>query len=336
MKSIIKTILAAAFATLTAAAAAQSKQIETAAGTAEAVTWPSLLCLNQPQFHCQAMNGSGQLFRETGQNKIVMISHGSQGVDARMYDYVKHLRKAGFAALIIDHWSPRGIGRSDADYVAAAAKGANEINMTSDSLTAADWLRGQGFTKVGSIGESQGGQAVIGLTQKWEYEIVDRFVSRIYSRQFKARPLNAVIGMYGFCGFRNLNRDGYHNTPFLFITGEVDDETPSKYCEAYVPYMNERGGNASIVVLEGEGHSFDAPFKRQRNLFSPHYAKCNIVVEKDRVVELNTGDSIPGIDSAPMFAKCVSRIYHSGYWTNRDVAVPTWISFFKQHLGSNV
>ena len=54
-----------------------------------------------------------------------------------MYDYVDSLRKEGFAALVIDHWTPRGIGVTHDDYVAAGKKGGNEINMASDSLTAA-------------------------------------------------------------------------------------------------------------------------------------------------------------------------------------------------------
>lgn len=327
----VATITALATATVMAQTGSAPVLQQTAAGPAEQLSWRSMVCAGTP-YVCKRLDAKGLLFAELGQSKIVLISHGSQGVDARMFDYVKSLREAGFAALVIDHWTPRGVGSTHDDYVAAAAKGATELNEAFDSLAAADLLRAKGFTKIGSIGESQGGAAAILLVQKWVHEFADRNMTRLYGKQFQVQPLGAVVGMYGYCGFRNANRDGYVGTPFMFITGEVDDETPSRYCERYVPYMNERGGNAKIVVLEGEGHSFDAPYKRQRNNFGPHYAKCDILIEGLTVKELNSGETLVGTDSAPMFAKCKSTIYHSGYWKDRFVAVPHWIGFLKQNL----
>jgi hypothetical protein len=96
--------------------------------------------------------------------------------------------------------------------------------------------------------------------------------------------------------------------------------------------MNERGGNARIVVLPGEGHSFDAPYRRQRNVFGPHYAKCDVLVDEKGTHELNSGSSVPGEDVTAAMARCVGKVYHSGYWKDRFVAVPHWIAFFQQHL----
>lgn len=297
---------------------------------AEKVSWPSMLCAGGV---CNRLAGQGLLFATPGAKKVVLISHGSQGVDSRMFDYVDSLQREGFAALVIDHWKPRGIGVTHDDYLAASARGGNELNMVSDSLTAADWLRSKGYERVGSIGESQGSSAAIVLQQKWAHVLIERNIRRIYGSDFRARPLDAVVGLYGFCGFRHATRDAYFPTPFLFITGEVDDETPSKYCERYVPWMNERGGNAKIIVIPGEGHSFDAPYKRQRNVFGPHYAKCDILVDDSGVTELNSGMKMPGETNINgMLAKCVSKVYHSGYWKDRFIAVPHWTGFFRQNL----
>jgi dienelactone hydrolase len=299
---------------------------------AEKVSWPSMLCAGTPTYACSELQGQGYLFATPGAKKVVLISHGSQGIDSRMFDYVDSLQKEGLAALVIDHWKPRGIGVTHNDYAAASVKGGNELNMASDILTAAEWLRGKGYEKVGSIGESQGSSAAIVVQQKWAHALVERNIRRIYASDFRVQPLGAVVGMYGYCGFRHALRDGYVNTPFLFITGEVDDQTPSKYCERYVTWMNERGGNARIVVLKGEGHSFDAPYRRQRNVFGPHYAKCDILVDETGVTELNSGQKMPGVDIRPMLAKCVSKDYHTGYRKDRFIAVPHWIGFFKEHL----
>jgi dienelactone hydrolase len=261
-----------------------------------------------------------------------MISHGSQGIDSRMYDYVDSLQKEGLAALVIDHLTPRGIGVTHDDYSAASRKGGNELNMAADSLTAAAWLREKGFEKVGSLGESQGGGAAVMMQQKFAQALLERNFRRLYGTPFQLKSVDAVVGMYPYCGYRNAKRDAYASTPFLFITGEEDDETPSRYCERHVGWMNERGGNAAIVTLAGEGHSFDAPYKRRRNVFGPHYAKCDVLVDESGVTELNSGMKISGDDPNPMMAKCVSKVFHTGYWKDRFIAVPHWIGFFKRNL----
>lgn len=299
---------------------------------AEKIAFPSVVCKGEPAM-CERLTGLGYLFAKPGQKSVVLISHGSQGIDARMYDYVDALQKEGFAALVLDHWGPRGVGVTHDDYRAGSLRGGNEFNMSIDSLLAAELLRTRGFEKVGSIGESQGSGAAIMLQQKWAHAVIERNVKRLYGRDFKVRPMDAVVGMYGYCGIRNALRDGYVGTPFLFITGEKDDETPSKYCERYVPWMNERGGRAVIVVLEGEGHSFDAPYRRQRNHNGPHPANCDLLVDERGVTNLATGETMAGQNTQPMMEKCTARGgYHSGWWKDRFIAVPHWIGFFNKNL----
>ena len=297
---------------------------------AEQVAWDSIVCPSTPPV-CQKLQARGYLFATPGAKSAVLISHGSQGIDSRMYDYVDALQKEGFAALVIDHWGPRGVDVTHNDYVAASRKGANEYNMAADSLTAADFLRARGYAKVGSIGESQGGAAALMIEQKFAHTTIERTVRRLYAKEFALKPIDAVVGLYGYCGYRNAKRDAYVNTPLLLVTGEKDDETPSRYCERHVGWMNERGGNARIVVLPGVGHSYDAPY-RQQWAFGPQYAKCDVLVDETGVTELNSGMKAPGDDVGAMMARCVSRGYHTGHSGNRFVAVPHWTAFFKQHL----
>ncbi len=264
---------------------------------------------------------------------MVLISHGSQGVDSRMFDYVDALKKEGFAALVIDHWSPRGIGVTHDDYPAASRKGGNEYNMAADSLTAAQWLRrDRGYAKVGSIGESQGSGASIMLLQKFALAGIEASVRRAHAKDFRVAPLDAAVGLYGACFYRNALRDAYVGTPLLLVTGAEDDETPSRYCEKHVGWMNARGGNASIVVLPGVGHSFDAPYPRRWAYGQPQYARCDILVDEGGVTELNSGAKMPGTDPTAMFARCMSRGYSTGHRGNRFVAVAHWLGFFRQHL----
>jgi dihydroxyacetone kinase len=66
------------------------------------VAWDSIVCGGVP-FVCNKLAAQGYLFAGPDQKKVVMISHGSQGIDSRMFDYVDSLQKEGFAALVIDH-----------------------------------------------------------------------------------------------------------------------------------------------------------------------------------------------------------------------------------------
>jgi dienelactone hydrolase len=317
---------------LAASLALALPSLATGDGDGETITFPSVVCKGEPTV-CERLTARGYLFARPGQKKAVLITHGSQGIDSRMYDYVDALQKEGFAALVLDHWGPRGVGVTHDDYRAGSLRGGNELNMGFDSHLAAELLRARGFDKVGSIGESQGGGAAIMLQQKWAHAVIERNVNRLYNRSFKVKPIDAVVGLYGYCGFRNALRDGYVATPLLFITGEKDDETPSKYCERYVGWMNERGGHAAILVLEGEGHSFDAPYRRQRNYNGPNPANCDLLVDERGVTNLITGETMRGQNVQPMMEKCTSRGgFHSGWWNDRFIAVPHWIGFFKKNL----
>lgn len=298
--------------------------------TGERITWDSVACTGQPVI-CNRMQATGYFFAKPGATAAVLVTHGSQGLDLRLFEYADAIREAGFAALVIDHWTPRGIGTTHQDYVAAGLKGGNEFNMAFDSLTAAAMLRSRGFSRIGSIGESQGGGAAIYLVQRWVHEMVVRNVTRIYGRPFTVQPLEAVVGLYGACNLRHAQRDAYVATPFLFVTGAEDDETPSRYCERYVPWMNARGAKAEITVLPGIGHSFDAPYRRRYGS-GPQYANCDILVEENRVIELNSGRSMAGQDTRATFAQCLGHGYHSGHLGDRFVAVAHWSGFFRRHL----
>src|SRR5215212_76668 len=178
-------LLAAASLSLLAPCAQAQKAVPS---IAEKVSWQSIACFGVP-FICNKLPAKGYLFATPGATKVVMISHGSQGIDKRMYEYVDSLQSGGFAALVIDHWTPRGITVTHQDYAAAGRKGGNEFNMASDSLTAAEWLRNvRGYQTVGSIGESQGGGAAVMMQQKFAHTLIQQNVRRLYVNSFQLKP----------------------------------------------------------------------------------------------------------------------------------------------------
>ena len=81
-----------------------------------------------PDYKCQPLKVRAYLYEPKADwNALVMASHGAQGVDQRVFEYADALTKNGFAALVIDHWSPRNINIRD--YSTATARGATTSNI---------------------------------------------------------------------------------------------------------------------------------------------------------------------------------------------------------------
>lgn len=326
-------VLAWVVATVVAASVAHAQTASPQ--NAEAVTWDSIVCRLG---RCEPLKVRGYLFAKPGDKAVVILSHGSVGVDARIFERVDRLREAGIAALVPEHWASRGIGEVLGDLKGAPAKGASELNMAFDIYTAAAWLRSdRGFAKVGALGASYGGGAQITVQQDWARTVIEKTMAYHYKRTFVAKPLDAQVSMYGFCGYRNALRDRFDGTPILFINGDKDEMTPAKLCEQLVPWMNERGGNASMATLKGAYHAFDA---RERAAWVPkvkHMGKCDLVVDARGTTNLTTGHLTADVDFNAALPKAIEECatawgYTSGNSGDSQVAEPVWQAFLKANL----
>jgi len=67
---------------------------------------------------------------------LVVLQHGSTGVNNAVLDKIDLLIKNKYAVVIIDGFTSRGISKSHFDYAAAASKGGNGRTMTLDVLSA--------------------------------------------------------------------------------------------------------------------------------------------------------------------------------------------------------
>jgi dienelactone hydrolase len=319
-----------AFASLCGAAHAQQANKQ----NGEAVQWDSVICRISK---CEPLKAKGWLFTKPGDKAVVIISHGSVGVDYRVFDRVDHLRKAGYAALVVDHWGSRGLGEIYTDLMGGPAKGASEFNMVLDIYTAASMLRKErDFDRVGAIGASYGGGANILANQKWAMTTVEKTIEYWYKKPFVARPLDAQVSLYGFCGYRNLTRDAFNGAPILLMNGDLDAMDPASLCEKFAPYANTRGGKFTQVTLKGAYHTFDM---REPVRYDPkikHTGKCDLVQDEKGVLDQATGHFTPG--SGPeiiiaAFKEC-GTAYGATHGTKGDpmAPVPTWIGFFQQHM----
>lgn len=296
------------------------------------LSFPSMTCFGEfrPQERCENISVTGWLYTPaTKTDKVVVISHGSQGVDKRHHEYADALVKVGIAALVIDHWTARGIGKVHEDYAGNQAKGGRSPTMSVDAIMAAQYLRQLHpiFKHFGYIGESMGGSSAINLGKFWPYDLVNR------RTQNNVKPFDAFVAMYPGC-FDYVHDDRYNGKPFLFIVGEKDDDTPAEQCVKYSQWMNQRGGNAKTIVLPGEHHDFDADYYKTYWPQAQNPRECSRTVEKTEIVWHKTGERFPNTPDGftTLLRKCTTWGVTSGYTNNRFVAVPSWTDFFIKNL----
>lgn len=112
-----------------------------------------------PDYQCKPMKGLAYLFEPKGPwTALVMASHGAQGVDQRVFEYADALTQNGYAALVMDHWTPRNINIRNANYSLATAQGGTTSSIASDTLWASAYILANypQVKKIGLIGESMG------------------------------------------------------------------------------------------------------------------------------------------------------------------------------------
>lgn len=299
------------------------------------IMFPSLTCFDEftPRFHCDKIELTAYLVvPQTATDKIVLISHGTGGVDARHFEYADSLVGAGIAALVIDHWTDRHIGKVHQDYAGNQSKGGRAPTMNGDAVLAVDWLNKNHpeFKRFGYMGESMGGSSATNLAKPWPYALFNRAAGT------NVRPFDAIVALYPGC-FDRTTEDHFNKTPFLFVLGEKDDDAPATQCVQYSDWMNEHGGQSSAVVLAGEHHDFDGTNYREYFPKAQNPAECSKMLEPTAIVWEKTGERFPrtpaGLQS--LLSKCMKWGLTSGHGDNRFVGVPYWLEFFKSVFDFN-
>ena len=234
----------------------------------------SMSCINKVGTNdlCEPLKVSGRLYLpESRTSRLVTITHGSQGLDARHELYAQQLIKNGFAALIIDHWGAREIGKAQLNYLSNNQKGARAFNQSLDALKAMNELKKapHSFEEFGFIGESMGGVAALWLEKNYFY----KEYLRIFNEPSTAN-LKALVALYPHCDERNHGLM-FNQIPTLIIAAELDNDTPAKYCKNYVEWVSTvKGGVITLKILAGQYHDFDAPYRLLRANRSQNPADC--------------------------------------------------------------
>ena len=210
----------------------------------------------------------GTLFRSlylpqgTGPFPAVVLLHTCAGVLDHVVHMAHTLRTAGYAALVVDSFRPRGVQDNCNNWAVSV----DEVAM--DAFAALRHLRGRpgiDGDRIVVIGFSYGASAAL------------RVASSRYQRAAGMPGFRAVVAVYPSCVHpqsdwpladpatreRQTNLYGDVETPTLILIGDADVDPPgvARYCASRVAELRSAGRPVDIKVYPGAGHGFDQSFR---------------------------------------------------------------------------
>jgi len=205
----------------------------------------------------------------SGKVPAVIISPGSGGVSAKLYDiWGKSLNDAGIAVFIIDSFKPRGIdettnnqGLLDVSANVADALYALKLLATHPQIDA---------NRIFSMGGSRGGS--VAFETHW-----DMVRKAVLDTDLK---FAGNIPLYqGNCSTRfRYDRGDTNKAPILGLLGGADNGTIASACVDYYTELKAAGVNIKWKVYPGAHHSFDGTGRYTWLPQGVHANNCTIEV----------------------------------------------------------
>jgi len=199
-----------------------------------------------------------------GPHPAVILMHGCGGLQPSVAEalalHAEAFNAAGFAALILDSFGPRGIGGGHVCETYDRLGNARRYRMQ-DANDAKAFLQTRpeiDSTNIFVMGQSNGGSVAIRLSQR------------------DTREFRALAAYYPWCGaFNRLGAKADLTTPLIVFGGEADDWVPPDDCTT----ITAQGADYAVHIYPGAAHSFDLQIPEQR--FQGHLVGNNAAAEKD-------------------------------------------------------
>ncbi|HXF66599.1 MAG TPA: dienelactone hydrolase family protein [Burkholderiales bacterium] len=203
-------------------------------------------------FEGRAVELEALMFRPRGAGPFpaLVLLHGCGGfytregyVTASYRDWLERLAAAGYVALLVDSFNPRGY-RSICELQKRPILVHRE--RVADAYAAAAWLAREPYVapdRIGLIGWSNGASGTLyGLRPENQ----------------RQPGFRAGVAFYPGCGALARSETPYRPyAPLLVLAGEADDWTPVAPCVALTAIAKEQGAAMQIVTYPGAHHSFD-------------------------------------------------------------------------------
>ena len=216
------------------------------AGAAETLRFPATTSYDGAAV---TLTGELTLPDGPGPHPAVILMHGCGGlqpaVARSLATHAEVLAEAGFAALVLDSFGPRGIsgGWVCETYDRLGAARRYRMQDAQDARAHLAGLARIDGRNIFAMGQSNGGSVAIRLSQRG-------------SRDFRA-----IAAYYPWCGaFNRLGAKAELTTPLIVFGGAADDWVPPEDCTT----IRAEGAEYQVHVYPGAAHSFDLPIPEQR------------------------------------------------------------------------
>ena len=249
-----------------------------------------------------------------GRVPAVVLMHGGSGVLDYQHVWARHLRTIGYATLVVDSFSGRGILRVTDDLEALSA-----ASRTIDAYRALAVLAAHpriDRERIAFMGFSHG--ATAGL-----YAIRDRFEKAFGPPD--ARYAGWIL-FYPYCNTRLRDEVPVTSAPIRVFHGSLDDWTPIAACREYVERVRASGGAIELREYPFAYHGFDNPRApaqvRLERAMNP--ARCVFVEQSDGVV-LNGETGRPYTYRDACWTRGVTAGYEPGAYADALAAVKAFL-----------
>jgi dienelactone hydrolase len=183
---------------------------------------------------------------------VVILLHGCSGLDRfswrRDQDWAALLHQQGYATLILDSFSPRGLRNVCAHGEFTGAERSVDVwaavAYLADRPDIDRW-------RIAAIGFSHGGGTVLNAASTKQNR-----VASLLEGDPRRAGLAAAIGIYPGC---RDTVDADFAAPLLILVGDKDDWTPARYCRTLAARPGRGIGDIELDVLDDATHDFDVP-----------------------------------------------------------------------------
>jgi dienelactone hydrolase len=241
----------------------------------------------------------------SGRIPVVLLLHGSGGVNGGHELWAKHFNEMGVASFVLDSFSERGITSTSTDQALLG-----RLNMILDAYRAFDVLAAHpriDATRMAIMGSSRGGQSAL-------YSSMRRF-----QQLWNPRAVFALhIPLYASCTTTFIG-DTDVTAPIRQFHGAADDYVTVAPCRPYFERLRAAGRDAQLTEYPDAHHSYDNPLGAKTPTVtkgSQSTRACTLKEETPgKVINVATGQPFTYKDS------CVETDPHVGY--NEAAAIAT-------------
>jgi len=229
--------------------------------------------------------------------QAAVLMHGSGGIGSNIEPWTHALNAAGFATLVVDSFSGRGITSTIQDQTQL-----NSLAMVLDGYRALNLLSKHpriDASKISIMGFSKGAVASM-------YSASTRFTA-LYGGGDK---FASHIGLYVPCNTRVMGDTDVTGAPMRFFHGTTDNYVSVKPCRTFVAELKAKGVDATLTEFENTEHGYDVPmYPGKVPLPQAKSTRNCLILEKTEGRLINADTGAPFSYSDP----CIAIGAHIGY-----------------------